>query len=244
MINDVKVIDNFYSNPDDIVDLLSGDYPIVGCGSGKRSVGLQEISPKLYNDFCKTIYTLHGLSGRNMHIYTFFMEHNYNPNAVLNQDWIHIDGKNPDACRMITEEYKLITCGQIFLTPNPDLDSDVEICRVKPWVNWSRQELIDRAINDYTEPGMMLKAGKITRDQFKEIHKEFHENLETTCVVKNIYNRMISWRAGTLHGAKLTPNQPKRLTQFFFVQSLGPLDTWPGEAKPMIKFSKEDVQRS
>jgi hypothetical protein len=234
MINDIKVIDNFYSNPDAIVEVLSGDYPITGCGTGKRSVGLQEISPALYEQFCRAIYALHGLNGENLHIFTFFMEHQYNPIDVFNHNWVHIDGKNPDACRMITEDYKLLVCGQIFMTPDPDPEADIEICRVRPELNWSRQELIDKTINDYTNPREDLHAGKITQQQFEQLHDEYHANFETTCTIKNYYNRMVSWKAGTLHGARMTNKMQKRLTQFFFVQSLGPLDTWPGETYPIV----------
>ena len=45
MITDLKVLDNFYGNPEHLIKLLDGDYPIIGCGTGSRSIGLQEICP-------------------------------------------------------------------------------------------------------------------------------------------------------------------------------------------------------
>ena len=240
MINDVKVIDNFYSNPDDIVNLLRGDYPIIGCGSGKRSIGLQELSPTLFYHFKKAILSIHGLDGRNMNLFTFFMEHEYNPVEVFNHNWVHIDGKNPDACRMTLDDYKLIVCGQIFLTPDPDLECDIELCKVKPELGWTKQDLIDRTINDYTNPREDLHMGKITQSDFEKIHDEYHTCFDTTSIIKNVYNRMVSWPGGTLHGARMNRNMPSRLTQFFFVQSMGPLDTWPGDPIPTVKWTKDD----
>jgi hypothetical protein len=218
MITDIKVLENFYSNPEAVVNLLNGDYPIVGCGTGNRSIGLQEMSPPLYNDFCNAIYSIHGIDGSKVHMFTFFMEHSYNPIEIFNHGWMHIDGKNPDACRMTVEEYKLIVCGQIFLTKNPDPETGVTLGCLKPDVNWTRQEIIDKTINDYTIAREDYQAGKITLKQYEIIHKEYHDNFDVTCDVKNVYNRMVSWRAGTLHGAKMTNNMPKRLNQYFFVQ--------------------------
>lgn len=218
MITDIKVLDNFYTNPSDIVQLLNGEYPIFGCGTGNRSVGLQEISPSLYQDFCNAIYSIHGIDGSKVHMFTFFMEHNYNPIDIFNYGWVHIDGKNPDACRMTTEDYKLILCGQIFLTPNPDPDTGVKICKLKDDRQWTRQELIDRCVNDYTIPREDYEAKKINLAEYEQIHKEYHENFDTTCTINNVFNRMVSWKAGSLHGAKMTEKMPKRLCQYFFVQ--------------------------
>ena len=39
----ITIIDDFYDNPQIILDKINGQYPIVGCGTGRRSVGLQQI---------------------------------------------------------------------------------------------------------------------------------------------------------------------------------------------------------
>lgn len=220
MITDLKVLNNFYSQPEKIVELLNGDYPIIGCGTGSRSIGLRELSEPIYNDFCNSIYSIHGIDGRKVCMFTFFMEHSYNPTEIFNHGWIHIDGKNPDACRMTVDEYKLIVCGQIFLTQNPDPDTGVKIGSLKKDRNWSRQEIIDRTINDYTIPRENYEAGKITLQEYEDIHKDYHDNFDVTCEIKNVYNRMVSWRAGSLHGAKMTSKMPKRLNQYFFIQTI------------------------
>lgn len=119
---------------------------------------------------------------------------------------------------MKTEDYNLIVCGQIFLTPNPDLDTGVRICKVKDGINWSKQELMDRCNNDYTIPRQDYRENKITLSQYEQIHREYHDNFDTTCTVNNVFNRMVSWKGGSLHGAKMTEKMSKRLCQYFFVQ--------------------------
>jgi hypothetical protein len=218
MITDVKVLDNFYTSPEHIIILLNKDYPIMGCGTGSRSIGLQEISFDLYNDFCHSIYTIHNIDASKVYLTTFFMEHSYNAIDIFNYGWMHIDGKNPDACRMTVDEYRLIVCGQIFLTQDPDPETGIQIGSVKKDRNWSSQEIIDRTINDYTIPREDYEAGKINLQEYESLYKQYHDNFDVTCEVKNLYNRMVSWRGGNLHAAKMTNKMPKRLNQYFFVQ--------------------------
>lgn len=219
VMNNISVLDNFYSNPQQIVSMLNGDYPIFGCGTGNRSIGLQDLDKNLYNDFCNAIYQIHNIpSSPNIQTFTFFMEHTYNPIEIFNHGWVHIDGKNPDVCRMTTDNYKMIVCGQIFLTPDPDPETGVSICDLKTSVNWTEQELIDNTVNDYTLPREKYLSGSITLEEYEEQHRSYHDNFVETCFVKNKYNRMVSWRGGSLHGSKMTKKMQKRLNQYFFVE--------------------------
>ena len=217
MITDLKVLDNFYNDPQGIINLLNGDYPIVGCGTGSRSIDLQNISPHIFKGFSDSIYQIHGINPNEVYMNTFFMEHSYNTIDIFNHGWMHIDGKNPDACRMTVDEYKLVVCGQIFLTKDPDPETGVKIGSLKKDRNWSRQEIIDKTINDYTIPRENYEAGLLSLEEYEGIHKDYHDNFDVTCDIKNVYNRMVSWRAGSLHGAKMTNKMPKRLNQYFFV---------------------------
>lgn len=216
----ITVLDNFYSEPNGIVNLLNNDYPISGCGTGNRSIGLQDISKPIYDNFCSALFKIHNVNPEGLHVTTFFMEHNYNPIEAFNPGWVHIDGKNPDACRMTIDEYKLVFCGVVFLTPNPDPECGMGIYELKPEVNWDRQKLIDECINDYTLPREKYEAGKITLDEYVSAHTAYHDNFDLTCDVKNKYNRMVSWAGGSLHGQKMTKKMNHRLNQYFFVSKI------------------------
>jgi len=215
---DVKVLDNFYENPDKILSLITNDFPIIGCGSGARTISLREMNYGLYKSFCDRIYSIYDIDGSNLFMTTFFMEHELSPIDILNQRFVHIDGKNPDVCYMTMEEYKLILCGQIFLTENADPEAGIKFHKLKDSISWSEKELMDNCINNYLDPKVAFEAGKLSLEEYKEEHRKYHDNFELTQVVDNIYNRMVSWRAGTLHSDPMTNRMGKRLTQYFFLQ--------------------------
>jgi len=211
------VVDNFYSDPHAILNVLSGDYPIVGCGTGNRSIALQDIDQNLYNVFTEGIYKLHNIQfSPRLRMTSYFMEHSYNDK--FESSWVHIDGKNSDACRMTVTDHNLILCGMVHLTENPDPRTGVSLYKLKDTINWSQQEIIDKTLNDYTIPRENYEAGKITLEQYNKLYEEYHSNFEMTNNFDNVFNRMVSWQGGTLHGQIMTKNMPKRLSQYFFVQ--------------------------
>jgi len=214
----ITILDNFYENPKNIVDILNGEYPISGCGTGNRSIPLEHMNQKFYREFCDYIIYLHKLDSSKVNIISFFMEHESHPIEVFNKKWIHMDGKNPDVCMMTMEEYRLLVCGQIFLSENPDPEAGVKICELKPEVNWTEKQLIENCIDNYTQPRVDYDRGIIDLEEFTRKHTSYHNNFNLTIDIKNKYNRMVSWKAGTLHGDPITSNMSKRLTQYFFVE--------------------------
>ena len=216
MITDFNVLDNFYSDPDAVVKKLNGDYPIIGCGTGSRSIGLRDIDENLYLGFCDGLFNIHGISSKGLAVDTFFMEHSRNENEIFNHGWTHIDGKNPDVCRMTTETYDIVCAGVIFLTPQPDMGAGITISKLKPSVDWTQEELFIKTIDEYTIPRENFEAGKISLEEYTKLHKEYHDNFYDVAYAGNIYNRMVSWRGMTLHGHKLA-TMNKRLNQYFFI---------------------------
>lgn len=220
MITDIKVLDNFYTSLQSIIDLVS-DFPISGCGSGNRSISLEMMNKNIFDSVKDAICSIHGVDPNTIKFTTFFMEHIYNDvDDMFNVSTTHIDGKNPDVCRATVEEYRLAFCGQILLTPNPDPASGVTIHKLKEHIDWDAQEIFKRCIDEYTIPGELYRAGKIDLEEFKRMRKAHDDNFDLTCEVKNVYNRMISWRGGTLHGQRITKSVPKKLNQYFFAEWL------------------------
>jgi hypothetical protein len=215
----INVLENFYEDPD-LIRSLTNEYPIIGCGTGARSIPLQQINQNFYDKFCDKIFSIHNIPSSGLYITTFFMEHEYHPIEIFNQRFVHIDGKNPDVCYMTMEEYRLVLCGQIFMTPDPDPEAGVKVCSLKPEVKWSEKEIMDNCINNYLDPKDKYNAGLIDLDEYVKQHQSYHNNFDLTCDVKNVYNRMVSWKAGTLHSEPMTEKMQKRLTQYFFVERL------------------------
>jgi hypothetical protein len=218
MITDIKVHDNFYSAPDAILKLVN-EFPITGCGTGARSIDLQQLNPSLGDNVKNDLCQIHGVNPNSVKMNIFFMEHEYNfKDEIFNTTTIHMDGKNPDICRARVDEYKLAFCGQILLTKDPDPDAVVTIHKFKSHINWDEQEIVKRCIDEYTNPGEFFRAGKIDLEEFKRMRKEHADNFDLTCEVKNLYNRMVSWKGGTLHAQRITKSAPKVLNQYFFAE--------------------------
>lgn len=220
MITDIKVLDNFYNNPESIIEMIDS-FPISGCGSGERSIGLEMLDKNLYVSIKESLCAIHTVNPNAVKLHTFFMEHHYNNvDDMFNVSTTHIDGKNPDVCRATVEDYRLAFCGQILLTPNPDPESGVTIHKFKEHIDWSPQEIVKRCIDEYTIPGELYRAGKIDLEEFKRMRKAHDDNFDLTCEIKNVYNRMVSWKGGTLHGQRITKSVPKKLNQYFFAEWL------------------------
>ena len=218
MITDIKVLDTFYTQPDFILGLVD-DFPISGCGTGNRSISLEMMSKPTFDGVKNALCSIHGVDPNKIKLTTFFMEHQYNDvDELFNISTTHIDGKNPDVCRATVEEYRMAFCGQILLTPNPDPDSGVTLHKFKEHIDWDPQEIVKRCIDEYTIPGELYRAGKIDLTEFRHMRKEHDDNFDLTCEVKNVYNRMVSWKGGTLHGQRITKSVPKKLNQYFFAE--------------------------
>lgn len=213
----ISTFDNFYTNPQEVIKLI-GEFSSVGCGTGKRSRPLMDIDQNFYYSFCHSIFRLYGLNPNSVFVHTYFMEHEPHQINILNNRWVHIDGKNPELCMMTMEEYKLILCGQIFLSKHDDPDSGVKFYDLKSSVNWSEKELIDNCIINYTLPRSKYESGLITLEEYEKMYCDYHNNFELTAEIKNKYNRMVSWKAGSLHGDPITTKS--RLSQYFFVERL------------------------
>lgn len=218
MITDIKVLDNFYTNPESISN-LANDFPISGCGTGNRSIDMAQMNPQLWSGIHNALCQVHGIHPDAVDMNMFFMEHTYNStDDIFNQTTIHIDGKNPDVCKSTVAEYKLAFCGQILMTKDVDPECAITIHKFKPHINWTEQEIVKKCIDEYTIPGELYRAGKIDLEEFKRLRKLHDDNFELTCEIKSVYNRMISWKGGTLHAQRYTKNSPRILNQYFFAE--------------------------
>ena len=216
-MSDIKIIDNFYDDPDIVKSLATVGFNVKGCGNTKRSIELKDIDQTLYDNFCNRIYEMHNISDiPNLHTFTFFQEQTYEDVEMFNTGYIHIDGRNPNQPNILANDYPYIVCGQIFLTPEPDPLSKISIAQPKH--NWTDQELFDRCLNNYLNPRFEYNAGKLSLSELEQYHSSYHADLEIIEEIPNVYNRLVSWPAGTLHGEQLTKKMGTRLNQYFYVK--------------------------
>ena len=212
MITDIKVLDNFYTNPEYII-LSIGSIDAIGCGSMIKSADLEQINPQLNQEIKNALCNIHGVDPSQIGFNTYFSEETYSEiDDIFNHKTIHIDGKG-SGCSI--DNYRLAFCGEIMLTKNPDPESGVCIYNLNDDVDSS---FMDITLNHYTLPREKYEAGEISLEEFKNLRMEYNKNFNLTCDVKNVYNRMVSWKGGTLHGQKVTKQVPKKLTQYFFAE--------------------------
>jgi len=198
---------------------LAVDFPISGCGTGNRSIDIEQINPKLWTDIHNALCHIHGVHPDSVYMNMFFMEHLYNPvDDIFNSSTIHIDGKNPNVCKSTVAEYKLAFCGQVLMTKNLDPECTVSIHKFKPHITWNEQQIVNHCIDEYTIPGEKYRAGLINLEEYKKLRNEHDNNFDLTCEIKGVYNRLISWKGGTLHSQKYSKKSPRIVNQYFFAE--------------------------
>jgi hypothetical protein len=223
MITDIKVIENFYSNPKQIIELAFSKASLKTCitdfvGQGKcaqRSIPLFELDSSLYNDFCDYICFIHSLDPNTVNIWSYFSYHEYNIDEAHNIGVTHIDGRG--SFNYTPETYNLMVAGQIFLSEKYDYESGFKFYSVKEDTNWTPEETFNMTLVDCYRPKEEYFSGKITLEEMKNKINEYDSKLNVTADVKNVFNRMVSWKAGTIHSSKITEKQGSKLTQNFFI---------------------------
>lgn len=198
----VICIDNFYDDPDAVVDYaMSCDYSVVGPNyPGARTEPLFLINPDFYqNIFCKklmsVLFDLNNTSV-NFSIDTRFHKINkISDDFDINLGGIHTDG-GPDGSEMPF-------AGVIYLNKNYDLDCGTSIFKKKTEIPLE----FDTMQKEWSQYANNNK--KQYRDYFIE-----------TIRFQNIYNRMILYDSCHIHAINKLAVDDSRLTQVFFCDSI------------------------
>jgi len=205
------LLDNFYDDPESIIQIVRGEFPVSGCSSGKKSLDLSQLDSNAYVKFKERICSLHNLNVNTVNVHTYFAEQLYNDvDDIFNNKAIHVDGKG--SCS--ANNYNLLFCGQIMLTKDPDPEATIKTYRF----NTLDSEMLEKSINEYTIPGELYRSNKITLDEFKILKNKYNSNFELVEEISNVYNRMVSWVGGTPHNHRVTIKVPVKLDQYFFIE--------------------------
>jgi hypothetical protein len=208
----VTVIDNFFKDPDSIVEIANNleFYPNSdGAWPGRRTKLLHEVEPEFFEFFGQK---LHSIFHENIPSYwaiscSFqkvmpFHEDPYNPK---NCGWIHNDDSNFG--------------GVIYLTRNPEPDTGTSIYQEKKGFSLQTSEMMNAKRDLY------LNKGDITEDEYIKQYTKVNEQYEETICISNVYNRLILFDKGSHHGVR-TFGTKERLTLAFFSHHIG-TDTYP-----------------
>jgi hypothetical protein len=192
----VTVIDNFFDNPDAIVDLAekSDWYDTVdGNWPGKRTNSLWDIDQEIYKKFGNRIHRIyHDIPPEYWELQAHFQKIEPFPNDKRNQGWIHTDGT--------------WFGGIIYLTKDPSPNSGTSIYNAHKVSSY-------KVTKNYKE--MLYRGEDVDIDDYNEAWDAMREQYTKTVTVENIYNRFVLFSGQTFHGVETFGTKP-RLTMNFF----------------------------
>ena len=201
----IKIQDSFYTDVESIRKLAENACQLTGCGPAVRSDYINNIDYNFYEWFCKNIANEYNLNLNNVVVDTYFSKLTYDGNR-RNDGLIHIDGRNPNSSNMTQKDYKMILCGQIYLSEVIDETDGIKFYNLRKEIDWDSEKLFQMTLNGCYDL-------KCDREKLQEYHDSFHE----TVSVKNKTNRIISWKAGMIHRSGITEKQKERIVQHFYI---------------------------
>lgn len=202
----IKIIDNFYNDPSFVIKLAENNYDLGGCsGSSMRSLPLQQIDQLFYNDFCDIVCSMYNIPRQKVCVDTFLSKQNYDGIHGMP----HIDGRSSSGVSNY-ETYNLLVAGQIFLSEQYDTDSGITFYQNN--YKGTDKERFDFAINAcYKEKNSMII------EDYKSHLKNYLNSFQDDVVVKNKFNRFVSWSGGSIHCSNMTEKQQTKLIQSFYI---------------------------
>jgi hypothetical protein len=205
-----SIIENFYTNPHDVISLAK-EFPLVSCGPAK-SLTLEELDPNLNQNLFNMFMQFYGGPKPNKTYYfkSFFSNHKHDQKELVNQGQWRTAGHNPNTCRYDDSAEKIVLCGQVMLTENVGTGSEFQMGKVKPELNWTRQQFIDETCNYYSVPKEKYFDGAISYEEFAECYKKHEQNYEPVLTIKYEFNKLVFWKGEAVH--RELRNQPM-LTQ-------------------------------
>lgn len=221
MIKDLQVIDNYYQDPNDIINKFEQHCINEHWCPGLRSILLQDIDIDFYNKFRSDIFKLHNLEDSPKYtLWTYLNRHQYDASKpeCLNYAWPHVDGnaREDKTLNYITYESKMIIGGFIYLTKHPDPETGISFFKEKQ--EMTKKDLYDIVLHNYLTAKEEYESGKITVDELNQKYTEYYDKFYVDMVVKNRFNRLVTWKCGNIRGTKIiSEQQPVKLIHSFYI---------------------------
>ena len=199
----VTIVDDFFSNPDEVRKLAlshkfidnSDHFP------GQRTERLNIIEPIFYQNFITRLNSIFGFV-ENVFCDTGFqlIKHPYPKTDPRNKCWLHSDR---------SWDYG----GIVYLNPDPDPDTGTDIYRSIGATSFSTEEKEKVRKATY--------KGETDLPTFEKTWNDFHSQYKRTITVDNVYNRLVCFDSSTYHRVRYNGDK-ERLTLPFFVQNFNP----------------------
>ena len=215
----VTIIDDFFPDPDSIVEMASSTYPYepdpTGKWPGVRSKQLHTLDTRLFSYIGRRIFSVFGSVPPEWRLSASFQKikpFSENKWDRRNRGWVHNDGPS------------MFFGGIIYLNKNADKDTGTSIYKAKRGfaLPLDPEEQIKRDL--YTGKDIHLP-------DYEKLFDDYHDQFVETIKVDNIYNRLLLFSQRTLHGVR-TFGTKERLTLPFFCRSYSNTYTPPFENFP------------
>lgn len=198
------IVDNFFSNPDAVVEFANKQSFILdpmGQWPGRRTHCLSTLYPALYETIAHKVFSLfYNLNNESIQGNVSIAFQKVEKGAY-DEGWIHVDSS--------------ILSFLIYLNKIPSLNSGTSICRLKTDVACTPKHINAQSTK------IALYKNQITQEQAKEDKNKWHEAFEETIFVRNVYNRLLVFEGGLRHKAQMfTDMDEDRLTIVGFVNSM------------------------
>ena len=207
MIYPVTIVDNFFPDPDKIVELAyEAEYTntIDGRWPGKRTMNIGSFNSSLFNWICRRLFQSHYETipdywemDMTFQIVEPFHEDQYH---IKNQGWVHND-------------YQCLYGGLIYLNKHPQKDTGTSIYTIKN--GYCFQESVDTNVKESLYKGQNV-LDEVYENAFNNVNGQFEESIR----VNNVYNRMLLFDANTYHAAQTFGSNTDRLTLNFFLRNI------------------------
>jgi hypothetical protein len=209
MMYPLTIIDNFFPNPDKIVEFANKQryYPTDGAWPGSRSRDLDELDEDL-----------HGFIGHKILSYYYTIEHD--SDKVL--DW-NIEMRFQKIKPLSDDQYDVKNLGWIhrdshclfagIIYLNKESEKDTGTSFYSPIKGYDFC---------YPEPELekrKLYVGKPVAENFSVLYKKQNDQYKETVKVENEYNRLVMFDSSIPHSIKTLGTQ-ERLTLVFFVHNI------------------------
>ena len=101
-----------------------------------------------------------------------------------------------------------------------DITEDLTTDFWVPSIDIDPKQLFELLLYDYIVTRDKFEKGELTMEQFKQLSVEFHSKFKIDIQVPNKFNRMISWKSGSIRGQRMiSKKQGVKLTHNFYIHT-------------------------
>ena len=206
----ITIVDNFFEDPDGIVEIaneLKYYTPNTGNWPGQRTKNLHVEEPRFFTYFGNKLHLLFYETVPeywNLQCH-FQMIHPFcdDKNSKKNRGWIHRD---------IDTWFG----GIVYLKKDPEPNTGTSVYKVKKGFSHQYAEEIE-------QKEALYRSENVDDAEYNKAYDAMRDQFEETVTVANVYNRFVMFNGNTHHGVQTFGTTPRLTLNFFGMAQTGKL---------------------